>query len=107
MNGKKKFLKSLGVAIALLGNDELFSILQYMMKYSKSWLAVQNLRIALSRVFVFFEAFRLTLIKKDRQHDDHRKDRVFIEVFIYVLPKRCNLSNTTLQYEFTQTATFW
>ena len=26
-----------------------------------------------------FEAFRLTLIKKDRQNGEHRKGRVFIE----------------------------
>ena len=37
-----------------------------------SWLMVQNLRIALSRVFISFEAFRLTLIKKDRQNGEHR-----------------------------------
>ena len=40
---------------------------------------VQNLRIALSRVFISFEAFRLTLIRKDRQNGEHRKGRVFIE----------------------------
>ena len=34
----------------------------------KSWLVVQNLRIALSRVFISFEAFRPALIKKDRQN---------------------------------------
>ena len=43
------------------------------------FLVVQNLRIALSRVFISFEAFRLTLIKKDRQNGEHRKGRVFIE----------------------------
>ena len=41
---------------------------------------VQNLRITLSRVFISFEAFRLTLIKKDCQNGEHRKGRVFIEV---------------------------
>ena len=45
----------------------------------KIWLVVQNLRIALSRVFIFFEAFRLTHIKKDRQNGEHKKGRVFIE----------------------------
>ena len=45
----------------------------------KSWLVVQNLRIALSRTFISFEAFRLTLIKKDRQNGEHRKGRVFIK----------------------------
>ena len=45
----------------------------------KSWLVVQNLKIALSRVFISFKAFRLSLIKKDRQNGEHRKGRVFIE----------------------------
>ena len=56
------------------------------MASSKVWyqnwmrgLVVQNLRIALSRVFISFEAFRLTLIKKDRQNGEHRKGGVFIE----------------------------
>ena len=35
--------------------------------------------IALSRVFISFEAFCLTLIKKDRQNGEHRKGRVFLE----------------------------
>ena len=35
--------------------------------------------IALSRGFISFEAFRLTLIKKDRQNGEHRKGRVIIE----------------------------
>ena len=42
----------------------------------RSWLVVQNLRIALSRVLISFEAFRVTLIKKDRQNGEHRKGRV-------------------------------
>ena len=35
----------------------------------KSWLVVQNLSIAFSSVFIFFEAFRLTLVKKNRQNE--------------------------------------
>ena len=35
--------------------------------------------VALSRVFISFEAFRLTLIKKDRQNGEHRNGQVFIE----------------------------
>ena len=46
---------------------------------SKSWLVVQHLRIALSKVFISFEAFHLILIKKDRQNGEHRKSRVFIQ----------------------------
>ena len=38
-----------------------------------------NYKIALSRVFISFEAFRLTLIKKDRHNGEHRKCRVFIK----------------------------
>ena len=41
---------------------------------------VQNLRIALSKVFISFEAFRLTLIKEDRQNGEHRKGRVLIQI---------------------------
>ena len=37
------------------------------------------LLIALSKVLISFEAFRLTLIKKDRQNGEHRKGRVFIK----------------------------
>ena len=35
--------------------------------------------ITLSRVFISFKAFRLTLIKKDCQNGEYRKDEVFIE----------------------------
>ena len=38
----------------------------------KSWLVVQNFRIAWSRMFISFEAFRLTLTTKDRQNREHR-----------------------------------
>ena len=46
-------------------------------KKNKSQSSVHHF-IALSRVFISFEAFRLTLIKKDRQNGEHRKGRVFI-----------------------------
>ena len=36
-------------------------------------------QIALSRVFISFEAFHLTPVKKDRQNGKHRKGRLFIE----------------------------
>ena len=45
----------------------------------------QNLRIVLSRVFISFEAFRLILIKKDRQNGEHRKGRVFVNFQPYSL----------------------
>ena len=35
--------------------------------------------IDLSRVFISFEAFCQTLIKKYHQNGEHRKDQVFIE----------------------------
>ena len=40
---------------------------------------VDTRRFALSKVFISLEAFRLTLIKKDRQNGELRKGRVFIE----------------------------
>ena len=43
--------------------------------FVKSWLVVQNLRIALSRVFISLETFRLTLIKKDCQNGKQSKGR--------------------------------
>ena len=36
-------------------------------------------RIALSRMFISFEAVCLILIKKDRQNGEHRKGQVFME----------------------------
>ena len=42
--------------------------------YLKSWLVVQNLSIAFSSVFIFFEAFRLTLVKKNRQNEESREN---------------------------------
>ena len=56
-----------------------FFLIHFLAINKKSWLVVQNLIIALSRVFISFEAFRLTLIKKDRQSGGHKKGRVFIE----------------------------
>ena len=48
----------------------------YMNKFKK---IKDYLTTDLSRVFISFEAFRLTLIKKDRQNGEHRKGRVFIK----------------------------
>ena len=36
-------------------------------------------KIAWSRMFIFFEAFRLRFIKKDCQNEEHSKGRVFIK----------------------------
>ena len=48
-------------------------------EYMKSWLVVQNLSIAFSSVFIFFEAFRLTLVKKNRQNEESRETWLYIE----------------------------
>ena len=57
------------------------------MNYLKSWLVVQNLRIAFSRVFISFEAFRLKFIKKDRQNGEYRSDVLFI---LTILLDKCH-----------------
>ena len=63
----------------LIGVDWRKFLFETNISNSSDNLILQNLYIALSRVFISFEAFRLTLIKKDRQNGEHRKGRVFVE----------------------------
>ena len=60
--------------------DTLDTILKIYKNFTTKLLNHQtNKALSLSRVFISFEAFRLTLIKKDRQNEEHRKGRVFIK----------------------------
>ena len=64
------------MAASLGGSYSAVEVFQNFLSRSAAYVTFFVLKISLSRVFVSFEDFCLTLIKKDRQNGEHGKGRV-------------------------------